>query len=229
MRVFDAMSWDLNRHELKSYLGLNGDPSEDVKLQLWLESAIEAADLYIDKDFILTRSRFLIASGVGAGDQFTVEITPDDESKQTATYTALTGDTREIVASNLREDLSDLLEDDYDFEVSGGGAVIWVYSGDPDVAFMADATYTPSLGTSGMTTTRFYTEIPEGVKIGVYEYVKALREVFRRAVGLKSVKTGQLAETYDAGGMDPNDVAFSAGRGWWRRWKKDRLLDGGTD
>lgn len=227
--MFDAMSWDLSRLELKSYLGLNGDPGEDTSLQLWLESAIEAADLYLDRDFILTRARFLITAGVGNGDTFTIEITPDDEAKQSASFAAVTGNVKEEVASSLRQDLTDLLEDDFDYEVTGGGNIIWINSCDMGKAFIADAAYVAGVGTSGITSTYFYTDIPEGVKIGVYEYVKALREVYRRAVGLKSVKTGQLSETYDAGGMTPNDVAFSAGKGWWRRWKKNRLIDGGTD
>ena len=228
MRVSDAMSWNTSKSELKAYLGLNGDVSEDTRLRLWLEAAIEAADLYIDRDFVLVKARFLIQSGVGANDVFTIEITPDDENKSSVSYTASSGDTPEKVASGLREQLDEAL-DEFEFEISGAGANIWAYSGDPDFAFEASASYAAGIGTSGITATYFYDDIPDGVKIGVYDYIKALREIYRRAVGVKTVKTGALSETYDVEGMNPNDIALTAGKGWWRRWKKDRLLDGDQD
>jgi len=231
MRVVDVMSWATNKREMKQYLGLDGDVSEDIKLRLWLEAAIEAADLYLDKDFILNKARFVIESGVGDGDLFELQVIPDDDSGYSVSYTASSGDTSSKVASELREDLAESLDGSryWDFEIYGAGPNIWVYSGDPEVAFQADATYTPSGGTSGIVETYFYDDIPSGVKIGVYEYVKALREIYRRAIGLKGVKTGQLAETYGGDGMTPNDVAFQAGKGWWSRWKKDLLIDGNGD
>ncbi len=42
--------------------------------------------------------------------------------------------------------------------------------------------------------------LPEAVCLGVFEYVKVLRERYPKQAGTTSVKTGQLAETYGKGG-----------------------------
>lgn len=226
MRVSDTVSWTTNSSELKSYLGLNGEVSEDIRLRLWLEMAIEVADKYLDKDFVLIKARLSIQSGVGASDEYEIIVTPNGESPYTATYIASSGDTPSVVAHELRELLYDLLYK-YDYVISGSSSDIWIYSGDPDLSFDLDANYTQVSGTSGFVANFFYDDIPNAIKFGIYEYVKALREIYNRAIGVKSVKTGALSESY-AGGT-PNEIAFNAAKGWWSIYKRDKLIDGGNN
>jgi hypothetical protein len=118
--VGDLITWALNEVELKAYLGI-ADTSEDTRLELWLDSATERADLYIDRD---------------------------------------------------------------DFE----------------------------------------SPIQVDLKVGVYEFVKAMRSYYLRKAGLKKAKTGMLEEEYldKAGGGD----AFEIARPHWAPLKLDRSLGG---
>ncbi len=48
MALVDRITWALNEEDLREYLSLT--TGEDLQLQLWLESAVECADAYLEPD-----------------------------------------------------------------------------------------------------------------------------------------------------------------------------------
>jgi hypothetical protein len=66
---------------------------------------------------------------------------------------------------------------------------------------------------------------PEPVRVGVWEYVKALRERHDSQAGVVSVKTGQLSETRGLMGI-PGGIAFLAAKKFWWPFKLTPLLAG---
>ncbi len=66
---------------------------------------------------------------------------------------------------------------------------------------------------------------PDTVRVGVWEYVKALRERYDSQAGLTSVKTGMLAETRGLMGI-AGGIAFLAAKKFWFPYKLTPLLGG---
>lgn len=65
---------------------------------------------------------------------------------------------------------------------------------------------------------------PTETVIGVYEYVKALREYYPRGAGVAEVKTASLGEKYrdQVGAM----AAYHAAIPYWKPWKTDLTTAG---
>jgi squalene cyclase len=219
------MSWSSSGEELKAYLGLNGMPADQAaRIQLFLEVAIKKADEYLEWDFVVNRARWLIGDTVSAGNSYTLKVRPEDPSGYTefsASYTASAGDSPQKVAYELRKSLATTLLS-RKVTVSGAGAAIEVATDDQSVAM--EASNVVSGGT--ITQKLFDASVPVDVRFGVYEYVRALKVVFRRTPGVISKKTAVLAETYAQDGS-PAKEAFSAAKGYWSQHKAHPLLDGG--
>lgn len=222
--VSEQMSWAASGGELKAYLGLNGISSdEETRLQLWLEAAIRRCDEYLERDFVISRARWVVGATVDAGYQYTIIVQPEDDSDYTpfsASYTASTGDSPQKVAWELRKAL-DIALASRDVTVGGSGAAVDVVMDDVNAAMEVSNAVA---GGASITQTVFWSTIPVDVRFGVFEYVKALRAVLKRAPGLTSVKTAALSETYAQGGAAEH--AFQAAKPYWAPYKKHPLLDG---
>jgi len=217
--VAEKISWSVDGAALKTYLGISGE-GEDSRLEPWLEAAIEQADLYMARDFVPVYARYTIKSGVGEGDKFEIVI-----NGITTSYTANATDTLTDVAEQLR-DLLEISLASEDVDVSGTYASVLI-SSDADhlnTAFVCDSTYTADQGSSGIIETVKYSDIPANVRLGVYEYVRALRTYYNRSPGTRSVKTGALSESYDE--HEATALAIRAAKGYWRHYKTNILLDG---
>jgi len=69
--------------------------------------------------------------------------------------------------------------------------------------------------------------VPKNASYGAMAYAKALWEWSQRPNGLKSVKTGQLAESYaDPGTEAAEGAALAAAVPYWKPYKKDLSLAG---
>jgi len=124
-RIADSYPWPDARSDLKSYFGIAPeDTADEAKLRLWFLTAVDSAELYVDKDFV---------------DSAGASIAP-----------------------------------------------------------------------------------PAAITVGIYEYVRALRDSDQRASGVKAVKTGQLAETYAQDGIK-GKLALLAALPFWRPYKRDLL------
>lgn len=66
---------------------------------------------------------------------------------------------------------------------------------------------------------------PPGIIVGVWEYVKAMRDRYGNRSGAKSVKTGQLSETYGDGGYSGAAALKAAMKHWWPH-KRDITVAG---
>lgn len=66
---------------------------------------------------------------------------------------------------------------------------------------------------------------PETVRLGVWEYVKSLKERHEKEAGLKSVRTGQLAEAYAFDGNGAM-IALASAIHFWFCFKSNPLLGG---
>ena len=70
-------------------------------------------------------------------------------------------------------------------------------------------------------------DLPEGVRVGIWEYCKAKRERYGQLAGAKSVKTGQLSETYGDGGVS-GQSALACAISHWRPYKLELLMLGAS-
>ena len=66
---------------------------------------------------------------------------------------------------------------------------------------------------------------PPLVELGRDEWVRAARESHNRSIGVTSVRTGQLSESY-SDGASPVRTARAAACGYWARYVKDLTLAG---
>ena len=67
--------------------------------------------------------------------------------------------------------------------------------------------------------------LPESVRVGVWEFVKSLRERSRKISGVKSVKTAQLAESYADQGIS-GLAGLAAAIPYWQPYKTDLTTAG---
>jgi hypothetical protein len=219
-------SWDGFKAELKSHLGIaNGAAVDEIVLKAMFQAAVKRADRYLERDFVINRARWVIGPAVEAGYQYTLKVTPEDESAYTqfsASYTATSGNSAQRVAYELRKAL-DLALASRDVTVSGAGAAIEVVCNNPNVAM--EASYTKSGTNATVTETLWFNDVPTDVVMGVKEFVKALWAVRRRAPGVTAIKTAALGENYESG--PAAEVAFQAARIWWSDYKAHPLFDGG--
>jgi hypothetical protein len=215
----EAITWATHKAELEAWLGVESG-AESTFLEAWLDDATAAADQYIGREFIPISARWNLKDGIKSGDDFTIKVTPDESSEQTAQYVA-TGDVSPaVVAYALREALAQALSGDA-VTVEGAGAVVRVVSDDPDVPFGYSAVYTASTGTSGILETVKYDGLPGRVKRGVFEYVKAVRQLKNQVTGLKEEKVAAVTHKFDE--KSAAQLAFLTARDYWRRFKADIL------
>lgn len=70
-------------------------------------------------------------------------------------------------------------------------------------------------------------DVPQGVRVGCYEYVRVARQVRDRGAGIVSASTGAIAESYDrAAALGIGGLPRAAALEWWRPHKLQRLYDG---
>lgn len=221
----EAITWATHQVELEAWLGVESG-AESAFLQAWLDDAVAAADQYIGREFIPIDARWNLKAGIKSGDDFTIKVTPDESDEQTAQYVA-TGDVSQaVVAYALREALTQALSSDA-VTVKGAGAVVRVVSDDPDVPFGYSAVYTKDTGDSGILETVKYATLPGRVKTGVFEYVKAMRQLKDRVAGVQKQKVGGVEHTYDLKSIvspkSSRSMALLTARGYWRQFKADIL------
>ena len=217
----ESITWTAYQEQLTEFLGIDSGVDE-IRLQVWFEMATDICDRYIGREFIPIRARWDLQAGIKSADVFEIKITPDESDEQTATYSATADTAPAVAAYALRDALTTLLAHEA-ITVSGAGSVVAVASDDPDVPFSHSATYTPGAGTSSILETIWYDAVPAMVRIGVFEFVRSMRQVATRIAGLKAVKTGGLAETYDSNAAA--GVAFESARPYWQPFKADLLRD----
>ena len=221
----EQITWTSNSNELKRYLGLEKiDATLQARLEKWLLAAAVKADNYLQRDFVITRARWVVGSTVDAGYVYTLTVTPEDESTYTAysaSYTASAGDSAQKVAYELRKALAVAVASRA-VNVGGAGAAVEASMMDPTVALEASNTATGDNAT--ITESLFYDGVPPGVVTGCYEFVKSVYQTFNRQAGLKSQRLGQAAESYDDGGALKH--GFKVAVEWWADFKLD-VLGGG--
>lgn len=80
-----------------------------------------------------------------------------------------------------------------------------------------DESYTDSAGAD--------LPLPETVRVGVWEFVKAIREGYLREAGIRSAKTDRMAESYAKDGFG-GMIGLKAALIWWFSEKNNPLTAG---
>lgn len=196
MRVVDGITFDGCKVELKAWLGITGT-SEDTLLEMWFNTAVEAADRYLMRDFIPNKYRWTFTGSPEAGDEVSVSVySALADTVQEVTHVVVAGETLIAIARELQAALYKKVYS-YEYKATAHGAAVVLWGINRAATVEASCAVTlAAAGDLAVSEAIEWAALPGQVVAAVYAYIKASRDLRFRGHGVQSVTTSALSESY---------------------------------